>query len=91
MKFYILFSILLFAGTCYGRQRKGEVNEEPKNQQDLKKRDRDGKCTYYLTYRKSLIRSRPCTISNPKFPRIVLEVFQKTIISRAFFFISTSP
>ena len=59
MKFYILFSIFLFVGTCYGRQRKGDVNEEPKNQQDLKKRDRDGKCTYYLTYRKSLIRSRP--------------------------------
>ncbi len=28
-------------------------------------------------YRKSSIRSRPCIISNPKFPRLVLEVFQK--------------
>ena len=28
-------------------------------------------------YRKSSIRSRPCIILNPKFPRLVLEVFQK--------------
>ena len=31
----------------------------------------------HFTYRKSSIRSRPCIISNPKFPRLVLEVFQK--------------
>ena len=30
-----------------------------------------------LIYSKSSIRSRPCIISNPKFPRLVLEVFQK--------------
>ena len=29
-----------------------------------------------ITYHKSSIRSRPCIISNPKFPRLVLEVFQ---------------
>ena len=28
-------------------------------------------------YRKSSIRSRPCIILNPKFPRLVLEVLQK--------------
>ena len=28
-------------------------------------------------YRKFSIRSRPCIILNPKFPRLVLEVFQK--------------
>ena len=28
-------------------------------------------------YRKSSIRSRPCIILNPKFHRLVLEVFQK--------------
>ena len=27
-------------------------------------------------YRKSLIRSQPCIILDPKFPRLVLEVFQ---------------
>ena len=32
---------------------------------------------YFNSYRKSSIRSRPCIISNPKFPRLVLEVFQK--------------
>ena len=31
----------------------------------------------FPVYRKSSIRSRPCIISNPKFPRLVLEVFQK--------------
>ena len=31
----------------------------------------------FLEYRKSSIRSRPCIILNPKFPRLVLEVFQK--------------
>ena len=30
-----------------------------------------------LTYRKSLIRSRPCIILNPKFPRLVLAVLKK--------------
>ena len=29
-----------------------------------------------IGYRKSSIRSRPCIILNPKFPRLVLEVFQ---------------
>ena len=28
-------------------------------------------------YRKSSIRSGPCVILNPKFPRLILEVFQK--------------
>jgi len=28
-------------------------------------------------YRKSSLRSRPCIILNPKFPRLVLEVFHK--------------
>ena len=28
-------------------------------------------------YRKSSIKSRPCISSNPKFPRLLLEVFQK--------------
>ena len=32
---------------------------------------------FVVGYRKSLIRSRPCIILNPKFPRLVLEVFQK--------------
>ena len=30
-----------------------------------------------IRYRKSSIRSRPCIILNPNFPRLVLEVFQK--------------
>ena len=30
-----------------------------------------------INYRKSSIRIRPCIILDPKFPRLVLEVFQK--------------
>ena len=32
-----------------------------------------------LNYRKSSIRSRTCIILDPKFPRLVLEVFQKLL------------
>ena len=47
---------------------------------------------YQRSDRKSSIRSQPCIILNPKFPRIVLEVhISKIIISRSNFFISTSP
>ena len=43
-----------------------------------------------VNYRKSLIRSQPCIVLNPKIPRLVLEVFKKIIISIANFSISTS-
>ena len=40
-------------------------------------------------YRKSSIRSRPCIILNPKFPRVVLEVFQLILILELNFLLQT--